>query len=232
MFRVVNGIEDGENGTTGVTNCIQQTRLAWHHPRSTISSRKHTDVLHTLAQHHLVEDLATSHADKPIHISVFAFAKPTMARIGNCIVRLIHLRPSRVNQGLDMASVFTGALEGRTRNIAGFPVVEALSQSNTGFSQVHHQEVQMAQRFHPARSNLTKIVCSTILCCLSALSQCLNPFPPHRRSQATHGGAPPTKKKPVAKRNTSGSNPESSIKQKHANRRRDKKTHGAADVVA
>ena len=80
---------------------------------------KHTDVLDTLAQHHLVEDLATSLANEPIHISALCIRSTTKGR-GNSLVRLVHLLPPGVNQGLDMLAV--GALEGRARNIADFPI--------------------------------------------------------------------------------------------------------------
>ena len=60
VLGVVDSIENGENGTTGVTDCTSNIRTGQ------LCNIKHeilTDVLHTLAKHHLVEDLSTTHSN-------------------------------------------------------------------------------------------------------------------------------------------------------------------------
>lgn len=64
MLGVVDSIENGENSTTGVTDCTSNIRTGQ------LCNIKHevlTDVLHTLAKHHLVEDLATTHSNHSLY---------------------------------------------------------------------------------------------------------------------------------------------------------------------
>jgi len=67
VLRVVDGIEHGENSTTGVTDYITSIRIGL---LCNIMHRVLTDVLHTLAKHHLVEDFSTAHSNHSLYQSI------------------------------------------------------------------------------------------------------------------------------------------------------------------
>lgn len=65
FLAVVDGIEDGENGTTGVANWRLLVSTSPTLADEALAGPL-TDVLDALPQHHLVEDLATILADEAV----------------------------------------------------------------------------------------------------------------------------------------------------------------------
>lgn len=62
VLGVVDGVEDGQDGTTGITDydgVLVDSSAAR-------KDMQLTDMLHSLPQHHLVEDLSSSLANKPV----------------------------------------------------------------------------------------------------------------------------------------------------------------------
>lgn len=112
VLRVVDSIENGENGTTGVTDCISSIRIG---QLCNINHEILTDVLHTLAKHHLVEDLSTTHSNHSLYSSVSVF--PSHHR-GN--IRVIELGELAMLQGRNLIAM--GLLvECRTGHRSGLP---------------------------------------------------------------------------------------------------------------
>lgn len=75
MLGVVDSIENGENGTTGVTDCMSSIRIG---KLCNIKYEILTDVLYALAKHHLVEDLSTTHSNHSMYQLIsFGVSKPS-----------------------------------------------------------------------------------------------------------------------------------------------------------
>lgn len=72
-----------------------------------------TNVFYALSEHHLVEDFTTGLANESV--SPWSELVPVVSPWG-CI-RLIHVTPPGVNEGLDMALVLVG-IEGRAGDVA------------------------------------------------------------------------------------------------------------------
>lgn len=71
MFRVVDGIEDGENGSLRGTNESESVFGGKERDRETrerreTNSRVSENVLDVVSKHHLMEDLSSGHSNEPI----------------------------------------------------------------------------------------------------------------------------------------------------------------------
>lgn len=62
VFRVIQGVKNGKNSSSWVTNCqyVSVCQL------KNLLALAHTNVLHILPQHHLMEDLSSSHSNKGV----------------------------------------------------------------------------------------------------------------------------------------------------------------------